>query len=163
MSARKPAALALVDGTHRPTRHGSVDAAKDAIRRSRNSAPMRPPAWLAKVAKTEWRRVEPYLRAKGLTEPGDRAALACYCRAWAELIVAQKAIDKHGLIYVTDTGNAFKHPAVAIANNSADQIRKFCIEFGFTPSSRSRLSIKPAAKSSGVADFAAGRDGAESK
>lgn len=70
----------------------------------------------------------------------DRAALAAYCQAWARWIEAEEKIRTDGMVITTDKGNLIQSPYVGIANQSMKQMRAFLVEFGMTPSSRSKVS-----------------------
>ena len=130
----------LVEGTHRKDRHGDADDARRTIVESRSAPCPRPPAFLSRLAKREWKRVAPLLHRRGLLEERDVAALACYCRAWSELVEAQKVLAAEGRTTLTAQGTLKLHPMVTVANKASDQIRGFCVEFGLSPSARMRVS-----------------------
>jgi len=77
----------------------------------------------------------------GLLTNIDRVALAAYCQAYARWVEAEKGIKKSGLIVKTKDGNIIQSPLVGIANTAMKLVHKFLIEFGMTPSSRSRISV----------------------
>jgi len=97
------------------------------------------PAWLNPSAKSEWHRVAPVLKRLGILHTTDRAALAGYCQAWARWRQAEKGLDV-GLIIRTEHGAA-QNPNAAVAVRYLEICRKFCVEFGMTPSSRGRMLI----------------------
>lgn len=100
------------------------------------------PAHLDKNAKAEWRRISKELAAIGLLAAVDRAALAAYCQCWSRWIDAEESIKKFGTVIKSPkSGYPVQNPYVGIANTALDQMRKFLIEFGLTPASRSRISI----------------------
>lgn len=101
------------------------------------------PRWLPLVAKREWRRVAPELVRLGLLTVADRAALAAYCEAWAEAIMAHETLQRDGYTFTTAKGYTGVHPMVAIKNKALLRMRAFASEFGLTPSARSRLSVEP--------------------
>lgn len=141
-SGRKPKTLEahLRDGTFRPDRHGPRAEAEKKVARARAGRLPSPPAWLPAYGKTEWRRIVRILHTQGILEKTDRAALAAYCTAWADLRGAQKEIRKHGYLVEGSGGTLKANPAVRIANAAATQIRAYCIEFGMTPSSREKVN-----------------------
>lgn len=101
------------------------------------------PRYLSKAARKEWRRVAPRLVAMGsgmLTEV-DRAAFACYCQAVGRIEDAERELVKYGNVIKTPKGYPIQNPYLAIANKATDQIRQFAVEFGMTPSSRSRVQV----------------------
>ena len=105
------------------------------------------PAELSDLAKGEWKRISLELLALGLLTELDRAALAAYCQAWAHWMEAVENIKKFGLIVRTPPseknpdGYPIQNPYFAIMNQSMAQMRNFLVEFGMTPSSRSRISV----------------------
>jgi P27 family predicted phage terminase small subunit len=106
------------------------------------------PKWLSKAAKAEWRRIVPELLSLGLVTELDRAALAAYCVAVAELEWATAELEKAGRIVTVAvynrngevSGHVQKpHPAVRLQRDAFARVKAFLAEFGLTPSSRSRL------------------------
>lgn len=138
---RKPEKLNELQGNPgRRDRQDEVEASPE---------PPECPDWLNDEARAEWERVIPQLAESRLLARIDRAALVCYCQAWAKLREAHEIIDREGSTFSTDKGYVVKHPAVTMANEAADQIRKFACEFGLTPLSRSRVRVpvsKPKSK-----------------
>lgn len=105
--------------------------------------PERPrcPIWLSKEAKREWRRIVPELEAMRLLTVVDRAALAGYCQAYARWRQAEEILEAEGLIFETPNGYLQQRPEVSIAQKSLQLMKSFAAEFGFTPSSRTRISV----------------------
>ena len=102
------------------------------------------PTHLDKAAKAEWRRITKELIPLGLLTNVDRAALAAYCAAYARWADAEKQIQKFGAVIKSPkSGFPIPNPYVTIANTSMDHMRKYMVEFGLTPSSRSRLQVEP--------------------
>jgi len=102
------------------------------------------PAHLNAAARGEWRRIAGELAGLGLLTGVDRAALAAYCQAYGRWVEAERKLKKAGdLTETTTNGNLIQSPLVGIANTAMDLMRKFLVEFGMTPSSRSRISTDP--------------------
>ncbi len=99
------------------------------------------PDWLSPEAKAEWKRLAPELERLGLLTVLDRAAFSCYCQSYAHVVQAQAVLREHGTMYVTGSGRVRERPEVAIASSSLKLMRAFAVEFGLTPSSRSRFSL----------------------
>jgi P27 family predicted phage terminase small subunit len=99
------------------------------------------PSHLDRVARKEWRRAIRELAAVGLVSTLDRAALAIYCEAYARWVDASDHIRKFGVIVKSPAGYPMPSPYLAILNKAIEQMRTFIVEFGMTPSSRSRLTI----------------------
>lgn len=97
----------------------------------------RAPAWLAKDAKAEWRRVAPILAERKTLTEADLGCLEAYCAAIGLMRAAQREIDEHGL-----TIGSRKHPAVAIQSDAMTQARQLAAELGLTPVSRSRPAVR---------------------
>jgi P27 family predicted phage terminase small subunit len=114
------------------------------------------PDWLSREAKAEWRRIAPDLDRVGMLCKVDRAALAAYCQAFAEMADAIRILEKEGRIIDQavfnkngdKTGSIKKiHPAHKLYKEGTARVKQFLGEFGLTPSSRTRL--KGAAPGSG--------------
>lgn len=110
------------------------------------------PSWLDGEAKAEWRRIVPELRRLGLLTLIDRSALSAYCQAWAELRIATERLGKEGRVIERQLFSRdgeplgvklLQNPAFAQQNAAMDKIKKFLVEFGLTPASRSRMSVQP--------------------
>ena len=71
----------------------------------------------------------------------DRAALAAYCGAYALWAEATEAIQKYGTMVKSPSGYPIQSPYVSIANRQAEIMMRIASEFGFTPASRSRISM----------------------
>jgi len=105
--------------------------------------PKCPPS-LVGEAKREWKRLSSELADLGLLTKLDRAALAAYCAAWEKFIDSNKQLKKEGMVTFIETKGG-KYPTISpylsIMTKAAEQMRRFLIEFGMTPSSRSRIRI----------------------
>jgi P27 family predicted phage terminase small subunit len=104
---------------------------------------------LSGPARYEWRRIVPELEALGLLTQIDRAALAGYCQAYGRWVIAEKKLtelssispDKMAFLYKCANGNLIINPLLSVASKAMEQMHKFLVEFGMTPSARSRLSV----------------------
>jgi P27 family predicted phage terminase small subunit len=101
----------------------------------------KPPSWLDKEAKKEWKRVAPELERLGLLTVVDGAALAAYCQAYSRWVEAEKFLSKHGTVFKTPNGYIQQLPQVSIAQKYLQIVKSFCQEFGLTPSARSRMTL----------------------
>jgi P27 family predicted phage terminase small subunit len=106
------------------------------------------PAWLSAEAKQEWRRIVPELQALGLLTIVDRVALASYCQAWAELVIATQLVTKEGRLITINLFNRagefagtkqVLHPAVKMQRDAFARVKAFIGEFGLTPASRTKV------------------------
>jgi P27 family predicted phage terminase small subunit len=104
------------------------------------------PSHLSKDAKREWRRIAPELDRLGLLTMIDQAALAAYCSCWALTVEAEKEIRELGAVIIDEKGRALRNPAVNILRDMFAQMRLYEIEFGMTPSARSRIHVPAASE-----------------
>ncbi len=105
------------------------------------------PKFLTKEAVLDWKRITVDLSALGVLAEIDRAALAAYCQVWARWVKAEDKLNQEGEFVQTKKGNEIQNPYLAIANKCLKQMREYLIEFGMTPSSRSRISGAPKKRS----------------
>ena len=136
MAGRKPlpTALKVLRGNpgKRPLNMGEAKPTPDTGNVSR---------WMDAEAKAEWRRVVTELRRMGLLTIVDRAALEAYCQTYARWRWAEDAIRVQGHVYFTATGFWKERPEVGIAERALNLMKAYMVEFGMTPSSRSRISL----------------------
>ena len=100
------------------------------------------PTHLDEEARAEWERIAPELSAMGVLARIDRAALAAYCQAWSRWVKTEGEILKRDLVVKTPgSGYPMQNPYIPIANTAMDFMRKFLVEFGLTPASRSRFMV----------------------
>lgn len=102
------------------------------------------PRHLDAEAAREWRRMVKELRALGLLTRIDRAALAAYCVNWSRWVSAENVLRQSGLVVKSADGGLYQNPYLAVANRALREMHRFLVEFGMTPSSRSRLHVSPA-------------------
>ncbi len=102
------------------------------------------PAFLDDDARAEWDRTSKVLSEMGLLSVADRSALAAYCTAYSRWLKAEEQVKKFGTIVKSpDKGFPMKSPYLTIADQALETMRKFMVEFGLTPSSRSRIRVAP--------------------
>jgi len=111
------------------------------------------PRWLHPDAKREWHRVAPELTRLGLLTILDRAALAAYCEAYDEWLMACRVLKEEGYTFTTIKRHVGLHPMVGIKQKALDRMRAFMTEFGMTPSSRSRIVLPPQEPDNPVIEF----------
>ena len=108
----------------------------------------KPPKYLSKTAKKEWKVIAERLHRLGLLTEIDLSALAIYCQAYGRSVDAENELQKSTMIITTDKGNDIQNPLIGIINRSAEIAHKFLTEFGMTPSSRTKVSAAKAEKKS---------------
>lgn len=90
----------------------------------------------------------------GLLSTADRAALAAYCVTYSRWVEAELMVKKFGMIVKSPKANfPMKSPYLCIAEGAMEQMRKLLVEFGLTPSSRSRIRVSKHATGGGLEAF----------
>jgi P27 family predicted phage terminase small subunit len=107
-------------------RKPELEAVADAI-----TAATKPPTWLGKHAKVEWRRVMPELAMRRILTNADLGSLESYCIAIGRVRELEK------LLRVGIDPKLFRMQDQAIKT-----ARQLAAELGLTPVSRSRPSIR---------------------
>jgi P27 family predicted phage terminase small subunit len=117
-----------------------------------HASPGEPPMpKLSVEARREWKRIVPELLQLGVLTVVDGKALAGYCHAYARWQQAEREVTRYGLIVrepVLRDGKPIRgivrlkrNPAVTVSFDAQKIMKSFLVEFGMTPSSRSRLSV----------------------
>lgn len=92
------------------------------------------------VALAEWHHMVELLEKMGVLSTTDAAALALYCSCYSRWNYAEDKIRTQGMTTTTAHGGTKVSPFVAISNAAIAQMQKLLVEFGCTPSSRSRVN-----------------------
>jgi P27 family predicted phage terminase small subunit len=107
-----------------------------------------PPPSLTGFAAEEWRCVAGELHRLKLLTNVDIPPLAAYCQAykvWREAtdllteLSASGAFMK-GYALETRNGGMVKNPLIAVARDASNEMKRYAVEFGFTPAARTRIS-----------------------
>ena len=131
----KPTALKVLEGTWRADRVAPDEPEPEIERPER-------PSHIIGPAREEWDRIVPELERLRLLSQIDRSALAAYCDAYGEWVLARRELQK-GRVCKTPQGMLMPHPAVAIRNKALEHMKAFLTEFGMTPGSRTRMRATP--------------------
>lgn len=128
----KPVELKVLEGTNRQDRmnHDAPDVKAE--------IPVAP-SFLGDDAKEEWDQISVELYGLGLLSKIDRAALAAYCQSFDRWAKSERELAEQKLISKTSNGNEIQNPLVGIANKAMENMRKFLVEFGMTPATRSNV------------------------
>jgi P27 family predicted phage terminase small subunit len=143
----KPTALKLVDGTARPDRMNPDEPIPP-------SGEVKCPVWLHGRARRVWRELEPVLKAMGVLTVADVAMFAALCETQAEFIDAREDVRKRGIEIerkrYDKQGREFylveDNPSVRIASDAGKRLKALMVEFGMSPSSRTRVTAQPKPK-----------------
>jgi P27 family predicted phage terminase small subunit len=140
----KPTALKLVMGNPGKRKLNPKEA-------KINLSQPTPPEFLNDHAKVEWERVIGTLYKAGLMTELDRGVLAAYCQAYGRWVQAEIALARmadedevnKALMVTTHNGTAIQNPLVGTANKAKADMVRHALEFGMTPSARSKVSANP--------------------
>ena len=111
-----------------------------------------PPDFLNDHAKVEWGRIVGTLFRGGLMTELDRSVLAAYCQSYGRWVQAERALARmaeaqadfdQALTIVTHNGTAMQNPLIGIANKAKADTVRYALQFGMTPSARSKVSASP--------------------
>lgn len=100
------------------------------------------PEHLDDAARAEWFATAPELERVGLLTLLDKAAFAAYCQVYSRWVNAEEHIKKHGLLIKSPNGYPMPNPYLNIATRALDQMMRLLVEFGLSPSARSRIEVK---------------------
>lgn len=140
-----PTGLKIASGTHRADRHGAVKDTQGGV----ISLP-EPPETLGDAGRTAWVRFGTVAESLGLLEPRFLGALERLCDAYDRLAWASEDIGAKGRVQLSETGYECPRPSVAIEKEARDEIRRYLIEFGWTPAAAANVKITRESKPRGV-------------
>ena len=116
---------------------------REPIPRGHSRVP-RPPKSVADnlVAKKEWHRIGKELVRLNLLTKMDVVALEQYCCWYASWRHAYAMCQAEGAVIETKNGNLVQNPYLAIMRRCSEMLYRYMIEFGMTPSSRTRIEVE---------------------
>lgn len=124
--APKPTNLRILEGN--PSRRPIIDEPQP-------GGKAKPPRYLRKAARSEWRRLAPTLEAIGLLTKADQAFFAAYCDAVANHAAVSERLDREGMT-ITDQFGTRKNPLIGVQRNYAETMIRYGGRFGLSPSDR---------------------------
>jgi P27 family predicted phage terminase small subunit len=130
----KPSWLKIVTGNpgHRPINRDEPTPVGDIVD---------PPTWFDDAQRAEWKEAIA-AAPPGLLKQLDKSMLVVWVCAKVMHAFAAQQISKYGqLIKTPVTGAPMQSPYVSILNRQAGVMMRAAAEMGFSPSSRSRVSI----------------------
>jgi P27 family predicted phage terminase small subunit len=145
----------------RPRKPDEVKALKGTLQPSRRLEPSLKPSVLSsfemapedlpEAGQREWNNVMQQLQPLKVLASTDLPLLKSYCQQVATMELAAKELNKEGGFITTITnkgGGSYdtKSPWVSIYNEASDRASKLGQQFGFTPSSRTRIVAPQADK-----------------
>ncbi len=133
---RKPTAVKKLQGTLQPCRTNQNEPNPQIPLQQ-----IEPPRHLSTIAKNAWRFALSQAPTELLTSL-DFATFEQWCITYAELVEVQKVLKREGLTFLNeDTGLSMPHPLIKTQMFLQDTLRRYMTEMGFTPASRSKISI----------------------
>lgn len=111
-----------------------------------------PPPILEADGIEEWKRIIPQLQSRGILNVTDYSMIVAYCLEVQTYREAKMSLKKEGVYQpMTNKGGSeymAVNPNVQVANKALANFIRIATEFGFTPSSRTRISVSGAKKNS---------------
>lgn len=115
-----------------------------------------PPDWIGDGGKAEWNRLASELHGQSMLTQADLGPFTMLCYYWGQFVVAAKNLSLIG------DPKEYKSAVVEI-NSYMDRYLKLSVEFGFTPSSRTRIRGKDLEGQDTFARYMAKREAAKAK
>lgn len=133
---RKPTAVKKLQGTLQPCRTNKNEPMPQTP-----LARIAPPEHLCELAKDAWRFALSQAPEELLTSL-DFAVFEQWSVLYAQLVEVQKKLNQEGL-FITDPDTGISKPNVLLKIEVVlqDTLRRYMTEMGFTPASRSKISV----------------------
>src|SRR5262245_25415667 len=97
------------------------------------------PDFLSAAAQEHWPKIARQLESVGVLTRMDAVALALYCETFARWKHANDQVFRFGTVIKSPNGYPMQSPWLQISNKAHEQMVRLLVEFGMTPSSRTRL------------------------
>lgn len=97
------------------------------------------PDGLSVEASKHWQVVARQLHDARILTELDTHALCLYCEAYSKWMEANNNIAKYGMVVKSPNGFPVQSPYLSISNKAFEQMKGIMVEFGMTPSSRTRV------------------------
>jgi P27 family predicted phage terminase small subunit len=108
----------------------------------------KPPDYLDKDGRREWRRLAPILHSMDILTLADGAALGLLCDSFVQWRRAAEKITSEGPTVPAPRGGVTSSPWVRIARSARETYLRLLCEFGCTPASRASIKVPPPADDS---------------
>lgn len=99
------------------------------------------PAHLDEVARKAWADVGGQLVDLGLMAKIYGGQLALYCVAWSRWVDAEQKLRTFGTVIMSPNKFPVQSPYLSIANKAMEQMQRYLVEFGMSPSSAARVKV----------------------
>ena len=101
----------------------------------------KPPTWLGKYGKKEWKRVAPHLHNMKILSKVSISLLETYCSNYEQTVEAEKSIRAKGYTTIGSNGNLVKSPWVDIKMQAQRMMITASKEMGITPTSNGLMDF----------------------
>lgn len=122
-----------------------------------------PPVWLSEEGRAAWSELQPMLARMGVYTEADRWALELLVDAYAEWREVRLMVDSEGRTYESGSlqgGRMVRsHPSVQQLADAWRRVRLAMVEFGLTPSSRSKVAMGEQEEHDPLEEFLGGGKG----
>lgn len=142
----KPTALKVLEGN--PGKQKLND--KEPVYKAPDKT-LKPPTWLLKEAKKEWKKLAPTLIAMGVLTEVDIDAFAAMCQNYAYYLEVDRKITEEGkksdgvyFLQKAESGYLSPHPYLSLRTKYYETWRKSLSDFGLTPATRNRIAAAQA-------------------
>jgi P27 family predicted phage terminase small subunit len=98
------------------------------------------PERLGKYGKEEWNRVIGILKSTGAITELDTSALFVLCYEWQVYNEAKDEVERDGKTITSQSGYPMINPMETIRGQSYGRWKEMLVQFGMSPSSRSKVS-----------------------
>lgn len=140
----KPTKLKLVTGNPGKRKLNDSEPVSELIKPE-------PPEYLSREAREGWSLMSEELFHSGILTRLDVPALEVLCVFYGRWRKAEELIKKAaasgsngGLTAISQKGLVIQNPMIGIANRASEMLMKCLVEFGMTPSARSRIKTSGA-------------------
>ena len=115
------------------------------------------PKHMGERAKSAWKFVADVLDEMGVLSEADSLARERLVECYVEIWEAQQIINAEGRVYETTGSNGEpmkrSHPAVKQLQDADRRFKSYLVEFGLTPSARSKVKTSGKEKKSSIEDY----------
>lgn len=105
-----------------------------------------PPEGLNDDGQKEWTKITRELIALGVFTKVDDSMLFTYCKEFGKYLHYERELDRVGRLLKAKSGYLMIHPYEPLAQKSLKAALQIAIQFGLTPSSRTRIAAPPKPK-----------------
>ncbi len=99
------------------------------------------PSALSQAAREYWPELHEIVSSNGVYTEMDTVALVLLCDTFAEYRKLRDQVEREGATYTLPNGMAKANPAMAMLSDSQKRLKSLLVEFGMTPSARSRVTV----------------------